>query len=236
MGSFVATLALRAPSGWQGMWWGRSRCPSCGTVLRVPDLVPLLSWLCLRGRCRYCGAPLGVRYPLVELASAAIGGLAPLLLPVPEAWVAALLGWWLLALALIDLELWLLPDALTLPLIAGGLLLAAGNAAGLFYLRTPATLLDAVLGAGLGYASFALLGWLYRRLRGREGLGLGDAKLLAAAGAWVGAGLLPVVVLLGALLGLGFAVLQKGPLRAETAIPFGPALAAAFWLVHVGAS
>jgi leader peptidase (prepilin peptidase)/N-methyltransferase len=210
------------------MWWGRSRCPACGTTLRPRDLVPLLSWLWQRGRCRHCGAPVSAWYPAVELAAAAVGAASPLLLPTPEALVAVLLGWWLLALALIDLEAWILPDALTLPLILAGLLLAAagGAAPG----RLPlASLGEAAAGAALGYVVLAGVAWAYRRLRRREGLGLGDAKLFAGAGAWLGAASLPVVMLTAALLGLAFAVLRRQPLRAESAVPFGPALAVAFW-------
>lgn len=230
VGSFIATLALRASSGWQDMWWGRSRCPACGATLTAADLVPLLSWLGLRGRCRRCHARVGGWYPAVEAASAAIGGLTPLLLPLPDAWLAVLLGWWLLALALIDLRLWLLPDALTLPLIAIGLLLAGLREVAPMLPAPPPT--DALLGAALGYAGFALLGWLYRRLRNREGLGLGDAKLLAAAGAWLGTAPLPLVIFLAGLFGLVLALAQRRPLRGETAVPFGPALALAFWLAY----
>lgn len=227
VGSFVATLALRAPQGWSGMWLGRSSCPSCRHPLRAADLVPIASWLWQRGRCRYCGAAVGGWYPLVELAAAAVGVLPLALLPLPEACLAMLLGWWLLALALIDLVDWTLPDVLTLPLILAGLLLAAGRERlGLMPLPT---LSEAMLGAALGYASLAALAYLYRRVRQREGLGLGDAKLFAAAGAWLGAVRLPSVLLAAALLGLAMVVLRREPLRAETALPFGPALALAFW-------
>lgn len=206
------------------MWGGRSRCPACGARLGPLDLVPLLSWLALRGRCRHCGAPIGAWYPLVELAAAAIGAIALAALPAPEAWLAAVLGWWLLALAAIDLLTWLLPDALTLPLVVAGLLVALwGEPA----LTSPA---GAAIGAAAGYLTLAGIALAYRRLRGREGLGLGDAKLLAAAGAWLGPERLPTTVLAAALLGLAFALLaRRGELAPETALPFGPALALAFW-------
>lgn len=205
------------------MWWGRSRCPACGTTLRPADLIPFWSWLRTGGRCRHCGAGLSAWYPLVELAAVAIGVLSLWLLPVPDAWVAALLGWWLLALALIDLRTWRLPDALTLPLLVAGLGAAALH-------QPPETpLIGALAGAAAGYGVLAGLGYVYRRLRGRDGLGLGDAKLLAAAGAWLGLASLPWVVLAAALLGLLLALAQRRPLQAETAVPFGPALALAFW-------
>jgi leader peptidase (prepilin peptidase)/N-methyltransferase len=223
IGSFVCTLALRAPGGWQGMWLGRSRCPACGTVLPPADLVPLVSWLASRGRCRHCGAGVSPYYPLVELGALAIGALAQGWLPGSPGWLAALLGWWLLALALIDLEAWLLPDAMTLPLIAAGLVASALE-------LTPArSFQNAMAGAVAGYAALAGLGYLYRRLRGHEGLGLGDAKLLAAAGAWLGTVSLPWVVLTAALLGLALALARARPLRAKTAVPFGPPIALAFW-------
>jgi leader peptidase (prepilin peptidase) / N-methyltransferase len=229
-GSFVGTLALRAPAGWRGMWWGRSRCPACGTTLAARDLVPLGSWLLAGGRCRHCGALLGAWYPLVELGAAAVGALSLGLLPAPEAWLAALLGWWLLALALIDLRSWFLPDALTLPLLAAGLLLAAwGEFGGLRRLPTGVTPAGSLAGAAAGYLALAGIGYAYRRWRGREGLGLGDAKLLAAAGAWLGAASLPWVVLLAAVAGLALAAARGGDLRAETPVPFGPSLALAFW-------
>lgn len=223
VGSFLGALALRAPDGWRGIWWGRSQCLACRTTLRPVDLIPLLSWLLSRGRCRHCGAVVGAYYPLVELGAAAIGVVALAWLSGPEAWLAALLGWWLLALALIDLEAWLLPDALTLPLIAAGLVASA------FGLAPGRPLTNAAAGAAAGYLALAGVGYLYERWRGREGLGLGDAKLLAGAGAWLGLATLPWVVLTAALLGLVLALLRAGPLRAETAVPFGPPLALAFW-------
>lgn len=228
VGSFVATLALRTPEGWQGIWCGRSRCPACRRPLGPLELVPVASWFWQRGRCRSCGAALGAWYPLVELTGAAIGLISAALLPAPQAWLVALLGWWLLALAAVDLVAWILPDALTLPLLALGLLAAAlGDR--LPALAPPTSLPSALAGAAAGYAALAVLGFVYRRLRGREGMGLGDAKLLAAAGAWLGFERLPLVVLAAALLGLLTVLARAQPWRAETAVPFGPALAAAFW-------
>lgn len=232
VGSFIATLALRTPEGWAGLWWGRSRCPACKRPLRALELVPLASWLLQRGRCRSCGAALGAWYPLVELGGACVGAISALLLPGHEAWLAALLGWCLLALAAIDLVAWILPDTLTLPLLLGGLLVAAGGD------RLPgftplASLPSAAMGAAIGYLALAALALGYRRLRGRDGIGLGDAKLLGAAGAWLGAERLPMVLLAAALLGLATAVVRRGPWRADTAVPFGPALALAFWAAYV---
>jgi leader peptidase (prepilin peptidase)/N-methyltransferase len=134
----------------------------------------------------------------------------------------------LLALALIDLRSWRLPDMLTLPLIAFGL------AAAWFDLLPEIDLSDALLGAAAGYLVLAGIAWLYRRLRQREGLGLGDAKLLAAAGAWLGPASLAWVILLAAPLGLILALARRTPLKGDSAVPFGPPLALAFWLLFLG--
>lgn len=227
MGSFVGTLVTREPDGWRGILLGRSRCSRCKARLTPVDLVPLWSWLARRARCRHCGAALPRFYPLVELAAAAVGALAFGLAAPAFALQAALLGWWLLALALIDLRSWRLPDALTLPLAALGMVAAW------FGLLPGLTPTSALLGAGAGYLALAAVAWAYRRWRGRDGLGLGDAKLLAAAGAWLGPADLPHVVLLAALSGLLMALARRMPLRADSEVPFGPPLAAAFWVVFL---
>jgi leader peptidase (prepilin peptidase)/N-methyltransferase len=142
------------------------------------------------------------------------------------AWLDALFGWWLLALGWIDLRRWILPDVLTLPLIPIGLVLAA--------VLGPEELVDRIAGAAFGYAGLWAVAWIYRRLRGRDGLGLGDAKLLAAAGAWVGVSGLPSVLAGGAiaaLLAAGGLALAGTRLRRDSALPFGPFLAAAAWAV-----
>jgi leader peptidase (prepilin peptidase)/N-methyltransferase len=195
-------------------------------VLTVRDLVPLASWLTLRGRCRHCGAWIGWFYPAVELAALAIAVVSVTVTRGYDAWVAAALGWWLLALGWIDWRRFILPDALTLPLIVLGLAAAWGLA--------PDELWDRLAGAVCGYLLLWGVAWLYRRLRGRDGLGLGDAKLLAAAGAWVGAGGLPSVLAgaaIAALAAAGGMMLAGRRLDRHTALPFGPFLAAATWLV-----
>ena len=225
LGSFVGVLIRRLPDGLP-IACGRSACEACGTVLTAPDLVPIVSWLAMRGRCRHCRAPLGWFYPAVEVAAVAVAGVSLALDRGADAWLDALFGLWLLALAWIDLRCWLLPDFLTLPLIGVGLVAAA--------LWAPGDLGDRVAGAVCGYLGLRLAGWAYRRWRGRDGLGGGDAKLLAAAGAWVGATGLPTMVFGGAATALAVvAVLALGgrPLRRDTAVPFGPFLALAAWLV-----
>lgn len=162
-------------------------------------------------------------------ALAAVGASAAVADPRPAALAVNLvLGVMLLLLAWIDLRTFRLPDAITFPLVAMGLAVAAMSG------EPPPE--QALAGAVLGFACFALLGWAYRVLRGRDGIGLGDAKLLAGAGAWLGAEALPEVLLIAALAGLAqAAIAARGALslRAETMIPFGPAIALAIWLVRL---
>ena len=228
IGSFLGLLIRRLPEG-TPIARGRSRCDVCGATLRVRDLVPILSWLMVRARCRYCKQPLGWFYPGVELAALAIALAAVLIDGGQRAWLDCLLGWWLLALGWIDLRCWLLPDALTLPLIIAGLAAA--------FLFNPDQLTDRAVGAALGYLTLTAIAALYRALRGREGLGGGDVKLLAASGAWLGAAALPQVILLAALSALAAAAcLRLAGIRLgiHSALPFGPFLALAtgvLWLL-----
>lgn len=225
VGSFVGLAVLRRGSG-APIVRGRSRCPACGRTLGPAELVPLVSWLMLRGRCRGCGARIGLYYPVMELAAVGLAAWAVLAAPGWIGWLGAGLGWTLLALAAIDLRELTLPDALTLPLIAAGLGVAA--------LAFPQPL-DHLIGAALGGTAFAALGWGWERVTGREALGLGDAKLFAAAGAWLGWQGLPSVLLFAALAGLAMALARavtgRGGLR--TPLPFGPGLAIGFWLTWV---
>jgi leader peptidase (prepilin peptidase)/N-methyltransferase len=220
IGSFAALLASRLPRG-EAVLLGRSRCDACGTPLRVMDLLPLLSWLVLRGRCRSCGASIGSVPILAEAGALAAAAWAVMVLPPDLVWPGCGLAWLLLALALADARHMMLPDPLVLALGALGIVLAT--------LRAGALPADALLGASLGYAMLAtaLLG--YRHLRGRAGLGWGDAKLLAAGGAWVGWQGLPSVLLVATLATLAVAAWRG--LDGARAIPFGPGLALGIWLV-----
>jgi len=194
--------------------------------LQARDLVPLASWLASRGRCRHCGAPVAWFYPAVELAAIAIALISLAVDTGLDAWLDALLGFWLLALGWIDLRRWILPDVLTLPLIAAGLAAAA--------LWAPDDLADRMIGAAGGYVGLRLVGWAYRRWRGREGLGGGDAKLLAGIGAWTGAIGLPSVVFGAAAIALvaaGAMTLAGYSMRRDSALPFGPFLALTGWLI-----
>lgn len=199
---------------------GRSICPSCGTTLAVRDLVPVVSWLALGQRCRHCGAAIPADYAAIE-AGSALAFLLALWLGGPWITVVArgILGAVLVALVVVDLRRQLLPDALTLPLLPLGLLeawLVGGD--------LPAAVAGIAFGGGLLW----LVQVLYRRLRGREGLGIGDVKLMAAGGAWVGpAGVGPVLLIAAtatlAAAGIAY-LLGRGP-GLTTRIAFGPGLA-----------
>ncbi len=200
----------------------RSACTSCGHTLSATENLPVVGWLWLRGRCRHCRAPISPRYPLVELLTGLLSGFVIWHLGSDANGMAALLlSWTLLALSFIDLDTQILPDDLTLPLLWAGLLF---NLSGLFV-----PLADAVIGAVAGYLLLWLVYWGFRFATGKEGMGYGDFKLLAALGAWMGWMMLPVIILLasvtGAVTGL-LLILFRGHHR-DKPIPFGPFLAAA---------
>jgi len=204
VGSFVATLAVRWPAG--SVIVGRSACPSCATHLAWFDLIPVVSWVVRRGRCA-----LGIGV----WAATQFGGLHLVL--------ACLLGWTLLALAVIDMRTMLLPDLLTVSVLLLGLAVATMDG----------RLGEALVGAAVGFAVFALIAVVYRRWRGQDGLGLGDAKFLGAAGAWVGWIGLPSIVLIASVTALIVAVpvfLRATERGARQEIAFGPYLAGATWI------
>ncbi len=225
VGSFLGTLAIRLPDG-RSVIAGRSCCPSCGATLGPMSLVPVLSWALQRGRCASCAGRISAFYPSIELAAL---GTAIWAASVHAGWLllaSCALGWALLALAAIDARRLLLPDALTLPLIPAGLVT--------IYAIGPDAIWAHALGAAAGWALFVGIDRLYLWLRGRSGLGRGDAKLLAGAGAWVGLAGLPSVVLLASVTALGWAAvaaLRGGRLRAGKVVPFGPFIALGFWVV-----
>lgn len=173
LGSFLGLLVERLPAG-ESVVLGRSQCRSCNTTLGPRDLVPLLSWAVGRGRCRHCGVPLGWFHPGIELAAIAVALWSVAAAPGWLAWASAGLGWTLLALAVIDRRHMILPDVLTLPLIPAGLAVAAFTPGG--------GIAHHLIGVAAGAACLGAVAWAYWRFRGREGLGLGDVKLFAAAG------------------------------------------------------
>lgn len=225
VGSFLGLLIARLPVG-AAVVLGRSACLACRHPLGAVDLVPVLSWLVRRGRCRHCGAAISALYPGVELAALGLALWAAALLSGWLLWASCALGWTLLALAAIDWRHQLLPDPLTALLIVAGLAVA--------YTLGGGALAHHAIGAAAGFAALALIRMAYSALRGREGLGLGDAKLAAAAGAWVSWTGLASVVLIAALAALAVALvgaLRGAELRPDSRLPFGPYLALGTWLV-----
>ncbi|MBV0933003.1 A24 family peptidase [Marinobacterium sp. A346] len=246
IGSFMNVVILRLPVMMQREWDAmlkmeageqpesrdrfnlmtpRSRCGQCGHQIRWYENIPVLSWLALRGRCSGCGTGIGIRYPLVELLTG-----------VASAWIIwevgfnlqggalVLLTWALITLTFIDIDHHLLPDSITLPLLWLGLLI---NTQAVFV-----PLDSAVLGAAAGYLLLWSVYWGFKLLTGKEGMGYGDFKLLAAIGAWGGIKILPLVVLLSSVVGVLLAVLLIAFRRhqAQNPLPFGPYLAIAGWI------
>lgn len=207
----------------------RSRCPNCGHAITVLENIPVLSWLILRGRCSACHAAISVRYPVVEALTGLLTALAAA--HFGFGWTAAgaiLLVWSLIALTFIDLDTQLLPDSITLPLLWAGLLF---NLDGTFV-----DLQSAVIGAIGGYLALWSVYWAFKLTTGKEGMGYGDFKLLAALGAWLGWQMLPLTILLSSLVGavVGIALIVLAKQGRNVPIPFGPYLAAAgllalFW-------
>ncbi len=206
----------------------RSRCPHCGHAISALENIPVASYLWLRGKCAGCGAAISPRYPLVEIATALLS--MAVVWHFGFSWQSAgglLLTWALIALTLIDVDHQLLPDDITLPLLWAGL--------GINLFAVFAPLADAVIGAMAGYLSLWAIYWLFKLTTGKEGMGYGDFKLLAALGAWLGWQALPLVILLssavGAVIGLGL-ILLRGRDR-QIPIPFGPYLAIAGWIAFL---
>ncbi len=246
VGSFLNVVVHRLPRMLQQQWhtqcaellghtppeqttyhlaWPGSQCPHCKHPLTVLENIPLVSFALQRGRCRACGAAISWRYPLLE----GIAGLCAVVVVLhfgmtPQAGAALCLTWALLAASAIDLEHQLLPDGITLPLVWIGLFLS--------FFGVFVDLPHAVIGAMVGYLSLWSVYWAFRLLTGKEGMGYGDFKLLAALGAWMGWQALPMVVflssLVGAVVGLSL-ILVRGRARSQP-MPFGPFLAAAGWI------
>ncbi|MCV2884917.1 A24 family peptidase [Aestuariibacter sp. AA17] len=202
-----------------------STCPACGHKIRVWENIPVLSWLILRGKCSQCHAPISVRYPAVELLTAVISTITASHFGFStEAFFAVLFTWSLVALIFIDTDKMLLPDQITLPLIWVGLLLSLHHV----YVSPN----DAIWGAVAGYLSLWSVYWLFKIVTGKEGMGFGDFKLLAAIGAWVGWQHLPTVILMSSAVGavIGIAMLKFQKKDQSQPIPFGPYLAIAGWI------
>lgn len=200
----------------------RSRCPHCGHQITAIENVPVLSWVFLKGKCSGCKKPISARYPLVELATAALTLLV--FVSFGPTWQSVFgigFTWALIALTMIDFDTQLLPDDITLPLMWAGIL---ANMYGAFV-----SLESAVIGAVLGYLMLWSVYWLFKLFTGKEGMGYGDFKLLAALGAWMGPTALPLIILLSSVVGVIISVIrgQKGPFA------FGPFLAIAGFIAFL---
>ncbi|MEH3159393.1 MAG: A24 family peptidase [Sphingomonas taxi] len=230
LGSFIAALVMRWPQG-RSVMHGRSACDACGATLTPGELVPLLSFLIQRGRCRRCGAAIDPWHPASELAAVAIGGVAGMVAPGWAGLGGAVFGWLLLALAALDIAAFWLPDRLTALLAAAGL---ASGAAGL----TP-DLGERLIGGAAGFGALVAIAWGYRAWRGRAGMGGGDPKLMGAIGLWLGWRMLPAVLVVASLIGLGvalFAAMTGRRMTRDTALPFGALLGLAAypaWIVMI---
>lgn len=228
-GTVAATSTPAAPPTPLTLASPGSHCPACKHPVRPADNIPVLSYLFLRGRCASCQARIPLRYPLIELGSALLAaGAAWHFGPTLQLAGALLLMWTLTALFFIDLDHQILPDCLTLPLLWLGLLFNS------FASFVP--LHEAVWGAAAGYASLWSIFWMFRLFTGKDGMGYGDFKLLAALGAWMGPiALLPIIMLsslIGALVGGSMMVFFKH--QRDVPIPFGPYIAAAGWVWLMG--
>lgn len=202
-----------------------STCPHCGHKIRAWENIPVISYLIQGGKCSSCKAGISIRYPLVELATAIIS--AVVIAHFGGNWtglLALVFSWMLIALTMIDADHQILPDDLTLPLLWLGLL---ANYFGLFV-----SLQEAVIGAIAGYMILWSVYWLFKLVTGKEGMGYGDFKLLAALGAWMGWQMLPLIIILSSLVGaiLGSIMLMRANKEQSTPIPFGPYLAVAGWI------
>ena len=210
----------------------RSRCPKCNAEITALQNIPVVSWLALGGKCANCRAPISARYPLVELITALLS--AAVALHFGWHWqtlFALLLTWSLIALTVIDIDHTLLPDAITLPLLWLGLLLSVFWAPNLSP-PAPVAPVSSILGAAAGYLLLWGVYWAFKLATGKEGMGYGDFKLLAALGAWMGWQMLPLILLLSALTGaiVGIALIVVRGRDRNVPMPFGPYLAAAGWV------
>lgn len=248
VGSFLNVVILRLPKSLEQQWQAQchelleiepadqstplniayppSHCPQCKATLKWWHNIPVLSYVLLRGRCHACNATISIRYPIIEITTASLTLLAGLVFPVTLTLPWILLAvWMLLAMAIIDYDTQYLPDILTLPLMWLGLIYS-------LFSYSPVTPSEAIIGAASGYMVLWLIYQAHHLLTGREGMGYGDFKLLAAAGAWLGWQALPFVLLISAAAGLTITLLITifGNHKISKAVPFGPYLAIAFLL------
>jgi leader peptidase (prepilin peptidase)/N-methyltransferase len=221
----VDAEALERPPG---IVASRSKCPNCGHKIRAWENIPLVSYLFLKGKCASCGQAISFRYPVVELATALLFTITIWHFgPTVQGGTALVLTAFLIAMTGIDFDHQLLPDNLTLPLMWGGILLS------LWSVHTD--LVSSVIGAAAGYLVLWTIYHLFRLLTGKEGMGYGDFKLLAALGAWMGWQMLPLIILLSSVVGaaVGLVLMASGKMDKGKPMPFGPFIAAAGWIALV---
>ena len=222
----IETPDLNSQSDNLGLHSPASACPQCGHKIKAWENIPVLSYLFLRGKCSSCATPISIRYPVVELLTAALSVTVAMKYGVTyETFAALIFTWTLIALALIDFDKQLLPDNMTLPLLWIGLFIS------LFDIFTDTS--ASIIGAISGYMILWVVFYTFKTITGKEGMGFGDFKLLAAIGAWVGWSLLPQVILISSVVGsiIGVSMLLTGLTKRQQPIPFGPYLAIAGWIV-----
>ena len=254
VGSFLNVVIYRVPEGLNRSWklqakqmldlpldqgeserfnilMPPSHCPSCKTAIKPWQNIPILSYVLLKGQCKHCHIAISLRYPLVELLTGLVFAVCAWKFGATWTAVAAMVfSAYLIAMIFIDADTQLLPDQLTLPLMWGGIVfhLAA------YLLQADwgiTTLVDSLLGAIVGYMSLWSIFQLFKLVTGKEGMGYGDFKLLAALGAWLGISVLPIIIIMSALVGLVFALIMK--VAKNQPMPFGPYLAISGWIVLI---
>ncbi|MCM3881272.1 MAG: prepilin peptidase [Vicinamibacterales bacterium] len=219
IGSFLNVCCYRLPLG-QSLVWPSSRCPNCQTPLKAYDNIPIIGYLLLKGRCRSCGMPISVQYPIVEIVTGAVFLGSYLIFPTPLLYQRLLFSCAMIVLFVIDLEHRILPNVITLPGIAAGFL---------FSFFMPPGWVDSLIGLLIGGGSLWLLSEAYFRLRHEEGMGFGDVKMLAMIGAFLGWKLMLLTLVLSSFLGsaVGLAVILSNRGGLKYALPFGTFLAIA---------
>ena len=254
VGSFLNVVIYRVPEGLNRSWkiqakqvldiplgqgegerfnilMPPSHCPSCKTAIKPWQNIPILSYVLLKGQCKHCQTAISLRYPLVELLTGLVFAICAWKFGTTwTAFAAMVFSAYLIAMIFIDADTQLLPDQLTLPLMWGGIVFHL--AAYLLQADWGITILvDSLLGAIVGYLSLWSIFQLFKLVTGKEGMGYGDFKLLAALGAWLGIGVLPIIIIMSALVGLIFAIIMK--VAKNQPMPFGPYLAISGWLVLI---
>lgn len=225
-GSFVAALCSRWPKG-ESVAIGRSRCDQCRANISAYDLIPIVSYLLLKAKCRNCGQAIGVAPIVTELAAASIGAIPLLFLPHSQAIAAAIFGWFLLPLVILDYRHLWLPDRLTILLAMVGCIVGP-------MLSPSIDLVDRMIGLMAGFLSLEIVRQVYKQLRRHDGMGAGDPKIFGVIGIWIGWQMLPITLLLAVTFGLVWVCSMRAVRRdSGVALPLGSYLAVAAYLVAI---